>query len=115
MDAKIKKARGRPRQRPDPTVKGREDQLISLAIDVAQEQLSSRTASAQVITHFLKLGTTKMELEKEKLRQENLLLEARTEALQSAKRIEFLYEQALKAMRQYGGQVNEDGELDDEE
>lgn len=94
-----------PRRRPPATsVEARENQLISLAVDLAERQLSEGTASSQVITHYLKLGTTKERLEKEKLEKENELLKAKTEAIQSAKRVEELYKEALNAMRSYSGQ-----------
>ena len=64
--------KGRPALSPD----ARENQLISLAVDLAEKQLREGTASSQVITHFLKQSTAKAELEKEKLRKENLLLVA---------------------------------------
>ena len=70
---------------------------------IAEKQLQEGTASSQVITHYLKLGSTKERLEKEKLREENKLLRARTEALQSAKKQEELFEEAIKAMRRYSG------------
>ena len=66
------------------------------------------TASSQVITHYLKLGSTKERLEKEKLEEENKLLRARTEALQSAKKSEELFEEAIKAMRSYSGNGDQD-------
>ena len=66
------------KMRPALTPEARENQLISLAVDLAEEQLRDKTASSQVITHFLKLGTTKAELEKEKLAKENELLRAKT-------------------------------------
>lgn len=81
----------------------RENQMISLAVDLAEKQLMEGTASSQVITHYLKLGSTKERLEKEKLEEENKLLKARTEALQSAKRIEELYSDAIAAMKRYSG------------
>lgn len=96
---------------PATSVEARENQLINLAVDLAEQQLSSGTASAQVITHYLRLGSTKERLEKEKLAKENELLEARTKALESAERIEKLYANALKAMRSYSGL--EDGNIDD--
>ena len=98
------------KMRPALTPEMRENQLVSLAVDLAAKQLEEGTASSQVITHFLKLGTTKAQLEKEKLEKENSLLTAKTEALQSQKRIEELYSEALSAMRKYNGQ----GESDDE-
>ena len=96
------------RMRPALTPEARENQLISLAVDLAEEQLRDKTASSQVITHFLKLGTTKAELEKEKLAKENELLRAKTESIESQKRIEELYAEALNAMRRYNGQGDPD-------
>ena len=98
------------RMRPALTPEARENQMISLAVDLAARQLQEGTASAQVITHFLKLGTTKAELEKEKLERENELLRAKTESLQSTQRMEELYENAIKAMQRYGGQGGSDDE-----
>ncbi len=114
MDAP-KKKRERPTKRgaPAKTVEARESQLIGMAIDLAAKQLSEGTASSQVMTHFLKIGTMRSKLEMEKLQQENKLLEAKTEALASAQRIEELYKEALEAMRSYQGNENEGGEIDD--
>ena len=89
------------RGRPALTPEAREGQLVALAVDLAEQQLRDGTASSQVITHYLKLGSTRAELEREKLRKENELLIAKTEAIQSAKRIEELYENALNAMKSY--------------
>lgn len=91
------------RVRPALTPEARENQMIALAIDCAEQQLRDGTASSQVITHYLKLGSTKERLEKEKLERENELLRAKTESLQSMKHIEELYANALNAMRNYSG------------
>ena len=96
------------KMRPALTPEARENQLISLAVDLAERQLLEGTASSQVITHYLKLGSTKERLEKEKLIEENKLLRAKTENLQSMKRVEELYAEALKAMRDYAGQGEQD-------
>lgn len=96
------------KMRPALTPEARENQLISLAVDLAEQQLRDGTASSQVIAHFLKQSTAKAQLELEKLRQENELMKARTEALQSAKRVEELYTNALNAMRNYAGQGDSD-------
>lgn len=101
------------RMRPATTPDARENQLISSAIDLAEKQILEGTASSQVITHFLKLGSSKERLEKEKLEKENELLRAKTEALESAKQTEQLYKQVIKAMNVYSGR--EDEEEDDEE
>lgn len=98
------------RIRPALTPEARENQLISLAVDLAEKQLIEGTASSQVISHYLKLGSTKERLEKEKLEEENKLLRAKTEALQSAKRIEELYASAISAMRKYSGRDDSDDE-----
>lgn len=95
------------RGRPATTLESRENQMIALAVDLAEKQLAEGTASSQVITHYLKLGTTKERLEKEKLERENELLRAKTENLQSVKRIEELYQNALNAMRNYSGQQDD--------
>jgi hypothetical protein len=104
MDASNKK-REKPKRKSPPakTAEGRENQLISLAIDLAEKQLANGTASAQVQTHFLKLGTVRARLELEKIEQENLLLAAKTDAIESGKKIEELYSEALAAMRSYQG------------
>lgn len=97
---------------PSTTVDGRERELVNLAVNLAEQQLRDGTASSQIITHFLRLGSTKNELEKEKIEQENLLIKAKIEALASTKRIEELYEDAISAMKTYGGNINDDGFVD---
>lgn len=91
------------RHPPAKTVEGRENQLISLAVDLAEKQLLDGTASSQVISHYLKIGSTKERLEKQILEKQKDLLVAKTEAIQSAKKIEELYKNALDAMKNYGG------------
>lgn len=91
------------RMRPALTPEARENQLISLAVDLAEQQLRDGTASSQVITHYLKLGSTKERIEKEILEKQKMLIEAKTQSLQSQQRIDALYAEAIKAMRTYGG------------
>lgn len=76
---------------------------MGAAVDLAEQQIRDGTASAQVITHFLKLGSTRERLEQERLRRENILLGAKAEAMESAKRMEELYSEAILAMRSYAG------------
>lgn len=92
------------RMRPGITPEARENQMIALAVDLAEQQLRDGTASSQVITHYLKLGSTKERIEKEILEKQKDLITAKTESLQSQKRVEELYTQALNAMRTYAGQ-----------
>ena len=91
------------RIRPALTPEARESQLISLAVDLVEQRLLNGTASSQETTHFLKLASMKNRLEIQKLQEQNKFLQAKTEALQSAKRIEELYSEAISAMRSYSG------------
>lgn len=88
---------------PARTPEDREQQLIGAAIDLAEIQIREGTASAQVVTHFLKLGSTRERLEQERLKRENILLGAKAEAMESAKVMERLYAEAIHAMRSYAG------------
>lgn len=105
----------KPRRPPAKTPEARENQLISLAVDRAEQQIRDGTASAQVITHYLKLGTTREKLEQQKITHETELLRTRVESIASGKRVEELYTEALNAMRAYSGQpvLEEDEEYDD--
>ena len=95
---------------PATTPEARENQMISLAVDLAEKQLANGTASSQVITHYLKLGSTKERIEKEILEKQKDLIVAKTESIQSAKRVEELYINALNAMREYTGSQGGDGD-----
>lgn len=91
------------RQRPAATVEGRESQLIALAIDRVEERMLNGTATAQEYIHYLKLGSTKERLEKEKLELELELVKAKTEALQASKQSEAMYQEAIEAFKKYSG------------
>lgn len=92
------------KRRPALTPEARENQLIALAVDLVEKRLIEGTASSQETTHFLKLASSKARIEKEILERQKDLITARTEALQSQKRVEELYAEAIKAMRRYSGQ-----------
>lgn len=94
---------GRPAMSPE----ARENQLISLAVDCAERQMREGAASAAVIVHYLKLGTEKERLEREKLKAENQLLQAKTQAIEDAKNEQELYINAIAAMKRYGGHAEE--------
>ena len=85
----------------------RENQMIAMAINLAEKQLREGTASSQVICHYLKLGTMEKKLEMEKLQRENELLKAKTDALESMKNTEELYAEAIAAMKSYSGHKEE--------
>ena len=97
-------AKRHPKLRPAMTEEARENQLVSLAFDLAEKQLVEGTASSQVMTHYLKLGSSREKLEQTRLARENELLEAKVEYMHSAQRVEELYGEALAAMRSYSGQ-----------
>lgn len=93
--------------RPALTPEARENQMISLAVDLAEKQLIEGTASSGVLVHYLKLATVKESLEREKLREENKLLRAKTEALQAEKQNAELYANAINAMKEYNPRSDE--------
>lgn len=105
-----KKSDGQPRKRRAPAItpEARENQLIALAVDVAEEQLLNRTASSQVITHFLKLGTTLASLEKTKLERENALLEAKANSIKKTDSDDELYKRVIRSMSRYRGEEEDD-------
>ena len=86
------------------SVAEQENRMISLAMDLAEQQLSDGTASQQVITHFLKLGAMRESLEVEKIRKEIALLQAKADAIEAAKNMENMFAEAIDAMREYSGE-----------
>lgn len=99
--------------RPAIGIEAREQQMISLAMDLVEQRLRDGTASSQETTHFLKAASPRHQLELEKLRKENEMLKAKTESLQSQKRSEELFAEAIKAMRNYAGQGDQDEYYED--
>jgi hypothetical protein len=97
-----KRSAGSPRP-PATTPDGRERQLIAAAYDLAEQQIRDGSATAQVITHFLKLGTEREKLERQRLERENRLLEAKVESIASSAKTQELYEKALAAFSSYRG------------
>lgn len=89
---------------PARNLENRENQLISMAYDLAEERLRNKEASAQEIVHFLKMGAAKAQLEKKKLEAETMLLESKRDAVDSAKRSDIKYQEAIEAFREYSGQ-----------
>ena len=108
------KKNDKPRPLPALDPESRENQNINLAVNLAGQKLRDGTASNSLIVHYLKLGSTKERLEKEKLERENELLKAKTEALESSKHTEELYAKAIQAITRYSGHY-EDEEYDEDE
>lgn len=94
-------------RRPAITTEARENQLIALAIDLAEEQLRNGTASSQVITHYLKLGSSKDRLEKEIMEKQKQLITAKTASIESASNMDALYREAIAAMKRYNGDYDD--------
>lgn len=105
------KTRRRP---PAQTIEGRENEMIALAVNLAEEQLRNGTASSQIITHYLRLGTTREQLEQKRIEQDIKLNQAKTEAIESAKHVEELYAKAISAMRSYSGLLEPEEEIPDD-
>lgn len=97
-----------PKLRPALTPESRENQMAALAMDLVEQRLRDGTASSQETTHFLKLVSSRAKLEQKRLELENELVAAKTKAIADAQEIKVLYEEALKAMRRYGGHGDED-------
>ena len=102
------------RMRPAMTPEAREGQLIALATDLVEQRLRDGTATSQEVVHFLRLGSMRERLERERLENENILLRAKTEAIESQARIEELYNGAIAAMKRYSGNCDEAEDEDDE-
>lgn len=98
-------------RKPATTVESKESQVISMAVDLAEQQIREGTVSSQVLTHYLKLGSTREQLEQQRLQRENELLKSKVEQLASAKNVEELYGEALQAMKAYSGQDVEEEEF----
>ncbi len=100
------------RFRPALTPESRENQMIALAVDQAERQLREGTASPSVIVHYLKLGTTKMQLEKDILVEQRKLIQAKTAAIESTATLEAALNQAMEAMKKYQGTAEEYDDAD---
>lgn len=92
-----------PKSRPAMTPEARENQLINLAYDLVEQRLRNGTASSQETTHFLKMGSEREKLERERIRSENELAMAKIENMQSQEKSEELYRNAIEAFKSYAG------------
>mgnify|MGYP003296579980 CR=1 FL=1 len=93
--------------RPCCTPEAQEDMMISLAMERAEEQLRDGTASSQVITHFLKLGSSREKAEQEIIELNKELVKAKTESLRQNRELEEMFKNAIEAIKSYGGNKNE--------
>ena len=101
-----------PKRRPAISIEAREGQLIDAAISLAEKQIMEGTASSQVLTHFLKLGSTRERLEHELKMKELELMQAKTEQIKSMQRSEELFEKAIDAFTRYSGHGDPDEHQD---
>lgn len=101
--------------RPALTPEARENQLISLAIDLVEQRLTDGTASSQETTHFLKLASRKAKLEAERAELENELIKAKTQSIRDQADMKTLYQDAIKAMQRYSGHGGDEEEEDCDE
>lgn len=112
--AKTANGKGKAKIQPTLSIEAREARLISLAEDLAEQQLRDGTASSQLITHYLKLGSTRERLEKKLLAEQVELASAKKDNIRAQARQDEMYEAALKAMKRYNGDMDEDEEYEDE-
>lgn len=100
------------RSAPGKTVEARENQLIALAVDQAEQMLREGRAPQSVLLHYLQLGASDYPLKKERLRRQNELFAAKAEAINRQDDLEELCKNAMEAMHRYsGGSAMDDGEL----
>ena len=107
MARNTKKSDPTPGESPALTIEGRQNQLVSLAVDAAERQLRDGTASSQIITTLLKYATTQSKLEREILELQKELIQAKTDNLRAAQHRDEIYKEAIAAMREYGGYEDE--------
>lgn len=100
---------------PATTPEGREQQLIALAMEATEKRIRNGTASAQELVHFLKAGSPTAKLERQILEKQKELLAAKTAAIDSQRRVEELYTNALSAMRAYSGDPEKEKDNDYED
>ena len=111
----LSKEEVKPKLRPAISEEAREGQMIALAMDLVEERLRNGTASSQETTHFLKLASTKHQLELEQMKEQTALMKAKKESLEATQRIEELYQGALEAMRTYSGSAFAPVEVSEED
>lgn len=108
--AKAKQVTKKRRRPPAATPEEREQRMVAMAMDLAEKQLEEGTASTQVITHFLKLGSTREVAEQNMIEKKTELVSAQVDNIESQKVVGELYQNAIDAMRLYTG--NGDGHED---
>lgn len=102
-------------RKPSLSPEAQENRMIALAVNLAEQQLRDGTASSQVISHYLKLGSTKAKLEKEILEKQKDLLTAKADSIRSNDELRGMYAEAIRAMSKYQGSNTGDIEDEDDE
>ena len=89
------------------TPEGRENEMIMLAYQEVERRIRDHTATSQELCHFLKMGSEKERLEREKLEVEMELQRVKADSIESGKHMEELYNNAIAAMKLYSGSEEE--------
>lgn len=102
--------------KPIPPRSEEEEQKLAcgLAMDLAIKWMQEGTAPAQVVTHFLKIGSLKEQAELEKTRHEIELLQAKKKAIEMDEERDKKYEEVIKAISSYAGKDTEWEVVEDE-
>jgi hypothetical protein len=93
----------RKRRRPATSIEAREQELAAKAYDLAEEQIEGGTASSQVVTHFLKVGSRREQLEQQRIGHDIELMQVKKDALERESHVEELFTAAIDAMKSYTG------------
>ena len=80
-----------------------ENEMINLAIKEVEYRIRNHTASSQELVHYLKMGSEKERLEREKLEADLELQRVKAAAIESGRHMEELYNDAINAMKLYSG------------
>lgn len=80
-----------------------ENEMIALAYREVEYRIRTHKATAPELVHFLKMGSEKERLEREKLETEMKLQKVKADAIESGRHMEELYEDAINAMKLYSG------------
>ena len=96
---------------PAMSLEGRDAQMASLAYDVVEQRMRDGTATSQETTYFLKLANKNQALEKIKLEKQIELLEAKTEQIKAAKRMDEVYMDAIAHFKIYAGDNDDEENL----
>lgn len=105
---------GRPRKSAARTPEAREQEMIALAMDLAEQKLRDGSAPAPLVMLFAKAGLDRERLEREGLEINNRLGHTKASQIEQMTQSNEKLDRVFKALRTYQGMPDEDeGEDED--